>query len=255
MARTILITSGKGGTGKSTVCVNLGRALAKTGKRVCLVDLDFGLNSLDAMCFMDGKINFDLIDAVNNRCRIKQAIVSTTVNNLFLIACNHSFEDCDVRAQEIKLLLNSQSAFFDFFLIDSPSGIDSGFHKACAVADEALLVLNPYPVSVRDADKVISLLNAYEINDIFLLINGLKADLVQDGRCLSDDDVQMLLKYPVKGVIPDCEELLTGNFVEQSSWANRAFSVVANNLIENKNRIINYCKQRGFLGFKRRYKK
>lgn len=255
MARTILITSGKGGTGKSTVCVNLGRALAKTGKRVCLVDLDFGLNSLDAMCYMDGKINFDLIDAVNYRCRIKQAITPTAINNLFLIACNHSLEDSNVNPQEIKLLLNSQSSFFDFFLIDSPSGIDSGFHKACAVADEALLVLNPYPVSVRDADKVICLLGAYDVNDVYVLINRMRPDFASNGTCLSDEEISTLLKYPVKGVIPECDELLTGNFFEQGSKSDRAFAVLANNLVENKSRIINYCKQRGFLGFKRRFKK
>lgn len=255
MARTILITSGKGGTGKSTVCVNLGIQLAKAGKRVCLVDLDFGLNSLDATCFMDGKINFDLIDAVNYRCRIKQAINPTAINNLFLIACTHSLEDSDVNPQEIKLLLNSQSSFFDFFLIDGSSGIDSGFHKACCVAEEALVVVNPYPVSVRDADKVISLLGAYDVNEIFLLVNRIRAEHVLAGKCLSEEEISVLLKRPVKGVIPENDELLTGTFSDWASRGNRAFYVLAENVAENKSRIINYCKQRGFLGFKRKYKK
>lgn len=252
MAETILITSGKGGVGKSTICANLGRALAKKGFRVCLFDFDFGLNSLDAICAVNGNINYDIIDAVNNRCRLKQAIIQTEITNLFLLESTHSFEYSQINPQNIKLMIDTLSPLFDYFLIDCPAGIDSGFHRACCVSNSALVVVTPYSVSVRDADKVLSILRAYEMQNVSVIINRMRGDLVSEGKCLSHEDVSAILKCNIKGVIPECDSLLTNCITEDNSaYVNKVFNVLADNITDNKSKIIEYYKQKKFFSFKR----
>ena len=181
MARKIVITSGKGGVGKTTVCANLGMALAKLGKRVCLVDVDIGLNNLDVVTGVENKIVFDIVDVIQNRCRIKQALVQDLNQpNLFIMPSAHSYNKSQVTAENVKRVIDGLNDYFDFVLIDCPAGIDEPFKRAVCGADEALVVVTPHLSSMRDADKVMLMLGNFNIKDFSIVINRVRGDMILD---------------------------------------------------------------------------
>ncbi|MCQ2400192.1 MAG: AAA family ATPase, partial [Clostridia bacterium] len=162
MARIIVVTSGKGGVGKTTVVANLGRQLASRGKKVLLMDADFGLNNLDINLGTEDEITFDLLDVLDGKCRIKQALVQDKNNkNLFSLSSDKMATDRYFSAQKIKAVIVALSRSFDFVLIDSPAGVDEGFVRAIAVADEGIIVTTPTLPALRDADKVINFMEGY----------------------------------------------------------------------------------------------
>ena len=249
MAKKIVITSGKGGVGKTTITANLGFQLARKGKRVLLVDCDFGLNNLDVVVSIEDRIVFDIIDVLENKCRIKQAIVESPLNpNLFIVPCTHSSIKSTVSSQSLKLSLESLDDGFDYILLDCPAGIDAGFHRAVSIASEALVVTAPLMTSIRDADKVTSILRSYKL-PTYAVINRMRGDLVLNGQMYSNEDISNILKVDIVGVIPDDDSVLNG-VVELSYTAPyKAFSLLAQTVIKGKGKIYDYLsKYTGFFG-------
>ncbi len=253
MAKKIVITSGKGGVGKTTVTANLGYQLSKIGMRVLIVDGDIGLNNLDLLLNVENLITFDLIDVLNGKCRAKQALVKSPVSeNLYIFPCNHTLSSVEITGQKIKAVIEEIENAFDYVLIDSPAGIDVGFHRAVNCSNQAIVVVTPNITSIRDADKVLGLLKSYGLTEISAVINRIRGDLVVSGESYSDKDIENALSIKVSGVIPE-SDLLQNGIVEYSSSPQKAFYYLAKNINEETSKSYDYLKKyTGFLGSIRR---
>ena len=195
MAKKIVITSGKGGVGKTTVTANLGIMLAYFGKKVLLVDVDFGLNNLDVVMGVENKIAFDIIDVINGRCRPKQAIIECGEKKNLFVLPSVGVDNLDaVSGQSIKLILETLSPAFDYIIIDCPAGLDLGFHRAVSCADQALVVATPSLPCLRDADKTISVLCSYKLEYLGLIVNRVRGDLILSDKMMYPKDIEHLLK-------------------------------------------------------------
>ena len=210
-AKAIVVTSGKGGVGKTTTTANVGAALAQLGERVAVIDTDVGLRNLDVVMGLEGRVVFDLIDVFEGRCKLRQALIrDKRVDNLFLLAASQT-KDKSALSEErmqktVHALVNDEA--FDRVLIDSPAGIESGFQTAASAANGALVVVNPEVSSVRDADRIIGLLEAREINEVKLVVNRLRPDMVKRGDMLEVDDVLEILGVKLIGIVPEDEKIL-----------------------------------------------
>lgn len=252
MARNIVVTSGKGGVGKTTVTANLGRALASLGQRVALIDVDFGLNNLDVVMGVESRVLYDITDVIGGRCRLKQALVQDyEKKNLYILASGNLNTSVSMSGQNLKLLVNNLSSVFDFVLIDCPAGIDLGFHRAVACADEALLIVTPCLSSLRDADKVLSILASYKLDSTKLIINKVRGDLVIDKKTLSPKEIGQLLKTEIMGVLPeeDIVFLANGRNLPARSETSKAYKLLAKNLCYGTKKIMDLTnKYSGFWG-------
>lgn len=221
MSRVIVFTSGKGGVGKTTICANLGVKLASMGSRVVMVDLDLGLNNLDVVMGIENKIVFDIVDVIENKCRIRQALVQDfRYPNLYVLPSSHLFSSNSVNAHSIKLITDSLSQLFDYVLIDCPAGIDIGFHRAVYCATEAIVVTTPHISSIRDADKVIAVLKSYNLVSTKLVVNRIRGDLVLNGEMVEAKRISQLLKTQLAGIIPDTDILgsqIAGKIMNQKN--------------------------------------
>lgn len=257
MARKIVICSGKGGVGKTTITANLGIALARLNQRVVLVDTDTGLNNLDVAMGIENKIVYDLTDILENRCRVRQALVEDDMyNNLYTLAsCNG--DNQRLTSASLKYILNSLSEHFDYILLDCPAGIEAGFHRAVGASDEAIIVTTPHIAAIRDADKVISILRTYQLDKTTLIINRVRGDLILNMEMLDIGDIVELLRVPLLGVIPENDDISTyssmGVRLGANSNAAFAFDLMAQNLHSGTQKIYD-CKYRfkGVLGKLRR---
>lgn len=259
MARKIVITSGKGGVGKTTVAANLGAKIAATGKRVVLVDLDIGLNNLDIVMGIENKVVYDIIDCVKGRCRIKQALIAPDKNypSLYVLPSCHGYDKASVTGQNIKIVIDKLAVVFDYILIDCPAGIENGFHRAASVADEAIIVTTPHMSSIRDAEKVIEVLRSYELCAMTTLINRVRGDLILSGDMVDVKTIFEELGLPAAGIIPEDDSIsvksVYGGVLDISSGAEEAFTVLASNIINGKNHIYDYKSfYSGFFGKIRR---
>jgi septum site-determining protein MinD len=206
----ITITSGKGGVGKTTATANIGAALAARGKSVVLIDSDIGLRNLDIVLGLENRIVYDLVDVVEGACRLRQAMIrDKRLNNLHLIPAAQTREKDAVSPEQMQSLTDELLQQFDFILIDSPAGIEQGFRNAIAGADEVLVVTNPEVSSVRDADRIIGLVEAAELPSPRLILNRLNPLLVRRGDMMSMDDVAEILSIPLVGIVPDDETIVT----------------------------------------------
>jgi septum site-determining protein MinD len=210
-AKSIVVTSGKGGVGKTTTTANVGAALAKQGEKVVVIDTDVGLRNLDVVMGLEGRVVYDLIDVFEGHCKLKQALIrDKRVDNLYLLAASQTKDKSalsEARMQEtVRLLLDQEG--FDRVVIDSPAGIESGFQTAASGADGALVVVNPEVSSVRDADRIIGLLEARGISEVRLVINRMRAEMVHRGDMLEVDDVLEILGVKLIGIIPEDERIL-----------------------------------------------
>lgn len=201
LARRILITSGKGGVGKTSVTAYLGLYLSKMGRRVVCVDMDIGLNNLDAVMCVENKIVFDLKDVIDGKCRVKQSIIEISPT-LSVIASKYS-SGSDLSGRSVRDLTEGLKSHFDYILIDSPAGIDAGFHRAATAADEVLLVVTPTLTSLRDGDKVLGILNNYDLKTIGVVVNRARGDLILSGASVDPAEIKAVLKCPVAGCIPE----------------------------------------------------
>ena len=204
MGRVIVVTSGKGGVGKTTACANIGCALAKQGKEVLLVDMDLGLRNLDTVLGLENRIVFDIVDVIENKCRIKQAIIrDKRCEHLSFMPASQTRDKNAVNEEQMCDLMREVKCQYDFVLIDCPAGIEQGFKNAVAGADEALVVCTPEVSSVRDADRVIGLMASREIARVSLIVNRIKSDLVRSGDMLTVEDVEDILGQKAIGTVFD----------------------------------------------------
>jgi septum site-determining protein MinD len=207
LGRAIVVTSGKGGVGKTTTTANLGTALAARGARVALIDADIGLRNLDIVLGLESRVTHNLLDVLEDRVSIEEALVADKhAPHLFLLAAAQSREKDDVDTQRMRALVLQLRERFDYVLIDSPAGIELGFRNAVVGAEEAIVVCTPEVAAVRDVDRVVGLLgNRFRPQ---LIINRLRPQLVRKGKMLSVDDVNAILRLPLLGVIADEPEII-----------------------------------------------
>ena len=208
-AQVIVITSGKGGVGKTTTTANIGVGLALLGKKVVLIDTDIGLRNLDVVLGLENRIVYDLVDAVTGHCKLKQALIKDKrYDGLFLLPAAQTKDKDAVTVEQMEKLCNDLKKDFDFIIIDCPAGIEQGFKNAIAGADKAIVVTTPEVSAVRDADRIIGLLDANEITDHFLLINRIRTDMVKRGEMMNVDDVLDILNIELIGIVPDDENVI-----------------------------------------------
>ncbi len=238
MGRVIVVTSGKGGVGKTTACANVGCGLARLGKEVLLIDTDLGLRNLDTVLGLENRIVFDIVDVIENKCRIRQAIIKDKRNeHLSFMPASQTRDKNAICEQQMRDLLNELKPLYDFILLDCPAGIEQGFKNAIAGADEALVVCTPEVSSVRDADRVIGLMASGEISHISLIVNRIKQELVRGGDMLSVEDVEDILGQKAIGAVPDDASIVrAANLGEPvldlpSSRAGKEYENIAHRLI------------------------
>ena len=208
-ARVIVITSGKGGVGKTTTTANIGAALADKGHKVLLIDTDIGLRNLDVVMGLENRIVYDLIDVIEGKCRVSQALIKDKrCQNLVLLTAAQIRDKNDVNTDQMKELIFSLKESFDYILIDCPAGIEQGFKNAIVAADEAIVVTTPEVSATRDADRIIGLLEAAGIKSPRLVVNGLRIDMVKDKNMLGVEDILDILAVKLLGVVPDDENVV-----------------------------------------------
>ncbi len=209
MGEVIVITSGKGGVGKTTTTANLGTGLASQGKKVVLVDTDIGLRNLDVVMGLENRIVYDLVDVIEGSCRLKQALIKDKrFEGLHLLPAAQTRDKSAVTPQQMVKLCDELRKEFDYIIVDCPAGIEQGFKNAIAGADKALVVTTPEVSAVRDADRIIGLLEAHEIKNPRLIVNRVRNDMVKRGDMMSIDDIIDILAIDLIGVVPDDENII-----------------------------------------------
>ncbi len=210
MGEVIVITSGKGGVGKTTTTANLGVALALRNKKVALVDTDIGLRNLDVVMGLENRIVYDIVDVVEEKCKLRQALIKDKrFNELFLLPAAQTRDKSAINEEQMKELIGKLKEEFDYILIDCPAGIEQGFRNAIAGADRAIVVTTAEISAIRDADRIVGLLEASEIKNPELIINRIRPAMVKKGEMMDVEDIVDLLSIDLIGVVPDDEYIIT----------------------------------------------
>lgn len=252
--RVIVITSGKGGVGKTTTNANIGTALAKAGNKVVLIDTDLGLRNLDLLLGLENRIVYTIVDVVEERCKLKQALVKDKKNpNLCLLAAAQTRDKSAVTQDQLKSICEELKEEFDFILVDCPAGIEQGFQNAIAGATEAIVVTTPEMSAVRDADRIIGLLEAKEeIESYKLLLNRVRPNLIESKDMMSVDDVVEILSCELIGIIPEDTGIITSTnkgepiVNDENSRAGEAYRNVARRIMGEDVEFINLEEPKGF---------
>ena len=233
----VTITSGKGGVGKTTATANLGTALAQDGFKVVCIDADIGLRNLDVVLGLENRIVYDLVDVVEGRCRLRQAMIrDKRFSDLFLIPAAQTRDKSSVSPSDMVRLCDELRPNYDWILIDSPAGIERGFRNAIASADKVLVVTNPDVSAVRDADRIIGIIEAEEKGPAQLIINRINPDLIRKGDMLSVDDIVELLSVDLIGIVPEDSEVTQSTnkgvpvVTQTNSKAGKAFRNISKRL-------------------------
>ncbi|GIO34748.1 MULTISPECIES: septum site-determining protein MinD [Paenibacillus] len=209
MGEAIVVTSGKGGVGKTTTSANIGTALALLGKKVCLVDTDIGLRNLDVVMGLENRIIYDLVDVAEGRCRLNQALVKDKrFDELYMLPAAQTKDKNAVSPEQVKDIVLELKKEYEYVIIDCPAGIEQGFKNAIAGADKAIVVTTPENAAVRDADRVIGLLESSEIGSPKLVVNRIRPNLVKTGDMLDIEDVIQVLNIDLIGIVPDDEHVI-----------------------------------------------
>ena len=209
MNEVIVVTSGKGGVGKTTTTANIGAGLASLGKKVVLIDTDIGLRNLDVVMGLENRIVYNLVDVIEGSCRIKQALIKDKrYPGLYLMPSAQVRDKDSVSPEQMKKLVDVLKETFEYVILDCPAGIERGFKNAIAGADRAVVVTTPEVSAIRDADRIVGLLEANEIKKIDLLVNRLRIDMIRRGDMMSVDDVVEILAIPLLGAVPDDESIV-----------------------------------------------
>ena len=256
MSEVIVVTSGKGGVGKTTTSANIGCGLALEGKKVVLVDSDIGLRNLDVVMGLENRIVYDLVDVIEGTCRLKQDLIKDKrYPGLFLLPAAQTRDKNAVSPEQMKKLCqNIKDMGFEYIIIDCPAGIEQGFKNAVAGADRAVVVTTPEVSAVRDADRIIGLLEANGISNPGLIVNRLRVDMVKRGDMMSVDDVKEILSVDVLGVVPDDEDVvITTNkgepaVTEENSRAGRAYRNITLRLMGEEVPFMDLSENEGFFG-------
>lgn len=238
MGEVIVITSGKGGVGKTTTTANLGTGLALLGKKAVLLDTDIGLRNLDVVMGLENRIVYDLVDVVEGVCRVKQALIKDKrYDGLYLLPAAQTRDKNSVSPTQMLKLCDDLREEFDYIIVDCPAGIEQGFKNAIAGADRAIVITTPEVSAVRDADRIIGLLEANEIRKPLLLINRVRPVMVKRGDMMSIEDIIDILAIDLIGVVPDDENIIISTnrgepaVAEKKSLAGQAYRNVAKRII------------------------
>ena len=254
--RVIVITSGKGGVGKTTTNANIGTALAREGKKVVMIDTDLGLRNLDLLLGLENRIVYTIVDVVEKRCKLKQALVKDKKNpNLCLLAAAQTRDKSAVTQEQLVEICEELKEEFDFILVDCPAGIEQGFQNAVAGASEAIVVTTPEMSAVRDADRIIGLLEAREeIKSYRLLLNRVRPNLIRSNDMMSVEDVVEILSAQLIGIIPEDTGIITSTnkgepiVNDDKSLAGQAYNNVAKRIIGEEVPFLNLEEDTSVLG-------
>ena len=209
MGKVIVVTSGKGGVGKTTSTANIGAALTKLGNKVIVIDGDIGLRNLDVVMGLENRIVFDLVDLIEKKCKPRQAMIKDKrFDGLYLIPAAQTRDKDAINPEQMKELCDELKEEFDYVIVDCPAGIENGFKNAIAGADSAIVVTTPEVSAVRDADRIIGLLEAHSVDDINLVVNRIKMNMVRNGDMLDINDILDILGIKLIGVVPDDENVV-----------------------------------------------
>ena len=259
MSEVIVVTSGKGGVGKTTTTANVGTGLAMLNKKVVLIDTDIGLRNLDVVMGLENRIVYNLVDVVKGNCRAKQAMIKDKrYPNLFLLPCAQAGDKNSVSPEEMQKLTEELKEDFDYIILDCPAGIEQGFKNAIAGADRAIVVTMPEVSAIRDADRIIGLLEANEKKRADLVVNRIRMDMVKKGDMMSIDDVVDILAIDLIGAVPDDENIViaTNNgepIVGSDNLAGQAYMNICKRILGEDIPLLDLNKKTGF--FSRIFKK
>lgn len=253
MSEVFVVTSGKGGVGKTTTTANVGAGLALMGKKVVLIDTDIGLRNLDVVMGLENRIVYHLVDVIEGNCRMKQALIKDKrYQNLYLLPSAQTRDKTAVTPHQMLDLIEELKTEFDYILLDCPAGIEQGFQNAIAGAERALVVTTPEVSAIRDADRVVGLLEAMDMKRCDLIVNRLRMDMVRRGDMMSIEDVVDILGIPLLGAIPDDETIVISTNQGEPAVGNRtkagqAFYNICERLLGNDVPLLDLYEKRSFL--------
>lgn len=234
MGEVIVVTSGKGGVGKTTTVANIGTGLALMGNKVVLVDTDIGLRNLDVVMGLENRIVYDIVDVVTGNCRLKQALIKDKrFEDLFLLPAAQTKDKTAVSEDQMRELSKSLKEEFDYVVIDCPAGIEQGFKNAIAGAERAVVVTTPEVAAVRDADRIVGLLEAHGLTEPKLIINRLRPLMVKKGDMMDIEDMIDILAIDLLGVVPEDEMIVVSTnkgepvVLEKQTRAGEAYRNIA----------------------------
>ena len=250
MSEVIVITSGKGGVGKTTTTANVGTGLAQMNKKVVLIDTDIGLRNLDVVMGLENRIVYNLVDVIEGNCRVKQALIKDKkYPDLYLLPSAQT-DKTAVTPEQMKKLTDELREEFDYILLDCPAGIEQGFKNAIAGADRAIVVTTPEVSAIRDADRIVGLLEANELKNIHLVVNRLRMDMVKRGDMMSVKDVCEILAIPLIGAVPDDEHIVISTnqgepLVGSSCLAGQAYTNICKRILGEEVEFLNLEEKQG----------
>ncbi|MCI8637974.1 MAG: septum site-determining protein MinD [Coprococcus sp.] len=253
MGEIIVVTSGKGGVGKTTTTANVGAGLARLGKNVLVIDTDLGLRNLDVVMGLENRIVYNLVDVIEGNCRLKQALIRDKRHeNLFLLPSPQTKDKSAISPEQMIKLSAELKEDYDYVLLDCPAGIEQGFRNAVAGADRAIIVTTPEVSAIRDADRIIGLLKENKMHRLDLIINRIRVDMVKKGDMMSVEDVTEILPIPLLGAIPDDEQVVIGTnqgepVIDMDSLSGRAYMNVCRRLTGEEVPFIDLEKQNSIL--------
>ena len=254
MGEVIVITSGKGGVGKTTTTANLGTALSLLGKKTVVVDADIGLRNLDVVMGLENRIVYDIVDVVEGNCRLKQALIKDKrYENLYLLPAAQTRDKNAVTPEQMQKLCSELKETFDYVFMDCPAGIEQGFKNAIAGADRAIVVTTPEVSAVRDADRIIGLLEANDISNPKLIINRIRLEMVKRGDMMNMEDIIDILAIDLIGVVPDDESIIVSTnkgepaVTDNKSLAGEAYRNIAKRVMGEEVAFLNIETQDSFI--------
>jgi len=254
MGEVIVITSGKGGVGKTTTTANIGAGLATLGKKVVVIDTDLGLRNLDVVMGLENRIVYNLVDVIEGNCRMKQALIKDKrYENLYLLPSAQTKDKTAVSPEQVRKLTEELAEEFDYVLLDCPAGIEQGFQNAIAGATRAIVVTTPEVSAIRDADRIIGLLQKNGIKKLDLVVNRIRIDMVKRGDMMSIDDVTEILAIDLLGAIPDDEQVVVATnqgetVIEMNALSGKAYLNICKRIMGEEVPFLNLDVKKGFFG-------